>query len=152
MVSYEVKEDGKVVEFKLANNEVVKVTLETALKANTATEVKFTHNNYEYTESVTWVVTTTKIESVSASNYKEVTVKFDGEVEAKSAENEDNYKVTGVTFESATLSADKRSVSLLVAQNSTQDLPQQKMPKLKSKVLKLRWFQNFQRNSYIQSG
>lgn len=126
VVSYEVKEDGKVVEFKLANNEVVKVTLETALKANTATEVKFTHNNYEYTESVTWVVTAaTKIESVSASNYKEVTVKFDGEVEAKTAENEDNYKVTGVTFESAKLSADKRSVTLLVAQESA-NLPEQK--------------------------
>ncbi|MEX3620597.1 S-layer protein [Paenibacillus glucanolyticus] len=126
VVSYEVKEDGKVVEFKLANNEVVKVTLETALKANTATEVKFSHNNYDYTHSVTWVVTAaTKIESVSASNYKEVTVKFDGEVEAKTAENEDNYKVTGVTFESATLSADKRSVSLLVAQDGGK-LPEQK--------------------------
>ncbi|MEC0310120.1 S-layer homology domain-containing protein [Paenibacillus lautus] len=137
VVSYDVKEDGKVVEFKLANNEVVKVTLETALKANTATEVKFTHNNYEYTESVTWVVTAaTKIDSVSATNYKELTVKFDGEVEAKSAENEDNYKVTGVTFESATLSADKRSVSLLVAQNSVQDLPVQKDAKVEIKGVK----------------
>lgn len=126
VVSYEVKEDGKVVEFKLANNEVVKVTLETALKANTATEVKFSHNSYDYTESVTWVVTAaTKIDSVTATNYKEVTVKFDGEVEAKTAENEDNYKVTGVTFESATLSADKRSVSLLVAQDGGK-LPEQK--------------------------
>ncbi|EGG33921.1 S-layer homology domain-containing protein [Paenibacillus sp. HGF5] len=137
VVSYEVKEDGKVVEFKLANNEVVKVTLETALKANTATEVKFSHNNYDYTESVTWVVTAaTKIDSVSATNYKELTVKFDGEVEAKSAENEDNYKVTGVTFESATLSADKRSVSLLVAQNSLQDLPVQKDAKVEIKGVK----------------
>ncbi|EHB45775.1 S-layer homology domain-containing protein [Paenibacillus lactis] len=137
VVSYEVKEDGKVVEFKLANNEVVKVTLETPLKANTATEVKFTHNNYNYTESVTWVVTAaTKIDSVSATNYKEVVVKFDGEVEAKTAENEDNYKVTGVTFESAKLSADKRTVTLLVAQNSVQDLPQQKDAKIEIKGVK----------------
>lgn len=137
VVSYEVKEDGKVVEFKLANNEVVKVTLETPLKANTATEVKFTHNNYDYTESVTWVVTAaTKIDSVSATNYKEVVVKFDGEVEAKTAENEDNYKVTGVTFESAKLSADKRAVTLLVAQNSQQNLPEQKDAKLEIKGVK----------------
>ncbi|HAG00986.1 MULTISPECIES: Ig-like domain-containing protein [Paenibacillus] len=136
VVSYEVKEDGKVVEFKLANNEVVKVTLETPLKANTATEVKFTHNNYNYTESVTWVVTAaTKIESVSTTNYKELVVKFDGEVEAKTAENEDNYKVTGVTFESAKLSADKRTVTLLVAENSA-NLPGQKDTKVEIKGVK----------------
>ncbi|OOC63770.1 Ig-like domain-containing protein [Paenibacillus ihbetae] len=136
VVSYEVKEDGKVVEFKLANNEVVKVTLETPLKANTATEVKFTHNNYDYTESVTWVVTAaTKIESVSTTNYKELVVKFDGEVEAKTAENEDNYKVTGVTFESAKLSADKRTVTLLVAESSA-NLPGQKDTKVEIKGVK----------------
>ena len=68
VVSYEVTESGKVVTFKLANNEEVKVELETALKANTATEVKFKHNNYEYTESVTWVVTSaTKVESASST-------------------------------------------------------------------------------------
>ncbi|PAK51959.1 S-layer homology domain-containing protein [Paenibacillus sp. 7541] len=131
VASYDVQEDGKVVEFTLANSEKVKVTLETPLKANVATEVKFTYNNYEYTESVTWVVTAaTKIEGVSATNYKELTVNFDGEVDTATAENEDNYKVTGVTFESAKLSDDKRSVTLLVAENSANNLPQQKDAKL----------------------
>ncbi|MGE7825196.1 Ig-like domain-containing protein [Paenibacillus sp. NPDC093718] len=120
VVSYEVKEDGKVVEFKLANNEVVKVTLETALKANVAQEVKFTHNNYEYTENVTWVVTAaTKIQGVSANNLKQVVVAFDGEVDEATAENGGNYSITGLTFESnAELSEDGKTVTLTIAQES----------------------------------
>ncbi len=120
VVSYEVKEDGKVVEFKLANNEVVKVTLETPLKANVAQEVKFTHNNYEYTENVTWVVTAaTKIQGVSATNLKQVVVAFDGEVDKATAENGGNYSITGLTFESiAQLSEDGKTVTLTIAQDS----------------------------------
>lgn len=120
VVSYEVKEDGKVVEFKLANNEVVKVTLETPLKANVAQEVKFTHNNYEYTENVTWVVTAaTKIQGVSATNLKQVVVAFDGEVDKATAENGGNYSITGLTFEPiAQLSEDGKTVTLTIAQDS----------------------------------
>ena len=94
MVSYDVTESGKVVTFKLANNESVKVELETPLKANTATEVKFTHNNYEYTESVTWVVTSaTKVESATSTNLKEVDVIFDGKVDKASATDKNNYVI-----------------------------------------------------------
>lgn len=120
VVSYEVKEDGKVVEFKLANNEVVKVTLETALKANVAQDVKFTHNNYEYTHNVTWVVTAaSKIQGVSANNLKQVVVAFDGEVDEATAENGGNYSITGLTFESnAELSEDGKTVTLTIAQDS----------------------------------
>ena len=104
------------------------------MKANTATEVKFTHNNYEYTESVTWVVTlrsnlyllpTTKKSLLSSM------VKLKLKLQRTKA-----YKVTGVTFESAKLSADKRSVSLLVAQESA-NLPEQKTLSLKLMALKL---------------
>ncbi|WFB58185.1 Ig-like domain-containing protein [Paenibacillus sp. BR1-192] len=116
VVSYKVSEEGKVVEFTLANNEVVKVTLETALKANVAQDVKFTHNNYEYTHNVTWVVTVaTKIDSVSASNLKEIVVKFDGTVDRASASNEDNYTVKGeLDIEEAVVADDNKSVTLLL--------------------------------------
>lgn len=94
VVSYDVTESGKVVTFKLANNEEVKVELETALKANTATEVKFKHNNYEYTENVTWVVTSaTKVESATSTNLKEVDVVFDGKVDKASATDKNNYVI-----------------------------------------------------------
>jgi len=131
VVSYDVKEDGKVVEFKLANNEVVKVTLETPLKANTATEVKFTHNKYDYTESVTWVVTAaTKIQSVAGTNYKQLVVTFDGEVDTKTATNEENYTISNVSVENAALSSDKRVVTLTLTENGNK-LPQQKATNLK---------------------
>ncbi|GAE09843.1 S-layer homology domain-containing protein [Paenibacillus sp. JCM 10914] len=119
VVSYEVKEDGKVVEFKLANNEVVKVTLDDALKSNVATDVKFTHNNYEYTHSVTWVVTAaSKVEKASASNLKQVVVAFDGEVDKATATNTSNYSLSGFTFSNASLSADGKTVTLTIAQTS----------------------------------
>lgn len=112
--SYDVK-DSKNVEFTLSDGEVVKVTLETALEANKATEVKFTHNNHEYTESVTWVVTeATKVESVTADNLKEITVVFDGKVDKETAENTANYKINRV-LDSAVLSAGGNSVVLTLA-------------------------------------
>ncbi|UNK18086.1 S-layer homology domain-containing protein [Paenibacillus sp. N3/727] len=120
VVSYEVKESGKVVEFKLANNELVKVELETALKANTATEVKFQYNNYDYTESVTWVVTSaTKVESATSSNLKEVEVVFDGKVDKASATDKNNYTVDSNSkkIKSVTLLEDGKTVRILL--NST---------------------------------
>lgn len=128
VASYDVQEEGKVVEFTLANSEKVKVTLETPLKANVATEVKFTYNNYEYTETVTWVVTAaTKIESVAATNLKQVVVTFDGEVDAATAGNGGNYSISGLEFESdAAVSEDGRTVTLTIAQNNGGVLDQQK--------------------------
>ncbi|HWO55778.1 MAG TPA: S-layer homology domain-containing protein, partial [Paenibacillus cookii] len=135
--SYKVADNGKDIEFTLSSGEVVKVTLEKALEPNKETEVKFKNAaGQEITAKVTWVVTAAnKVESASASNYKELVVKFDGEVDAKTAENQDNYKVTNVSFESATLSSDKRSVTLLVKDGSG-ILPKQKDTKLEIKGVK----------------
>lgn len=134
--SYTVSEAGKVVEFKISDGETVKVTLDKALEANKETEVKFSYKDKEFTEKVTYVVTAaTKIESATASNYKELVVKFDGEVDATTAENTANYTVSGRTFESATLSADKKTVTLLV-EESAGVLPQQRDTNLVVKGVK----------------
>jgi trimeric autotransporter adhesin len=121
VVSYDVTESGKVVTFKLANNEEVKVELETPLKANTATEVKFKHNNYEYTESVTWKVTSaTKVESASASNLKEVEVVFDGKVDKVTATDKNNYVIDSNSkgIKSITLLADGKTARILLNESS----------------------------------
>ncbi|OMF13016.1 hypothetical protein BK131_17410 [Paenibacillus amylolyticus] len=118
--SYTVTEAGKVVEFKISDGETVKVTLDKALEANKETEVKFTYKDKEFTEKVTYVVTTaTKVESVTATNLKEITVNFDGSVDETSAEQVALYSVvrdiTGAnanSIEKATVSADKKSVVL----------------------------------------
>lgn len=118
--SYTVTEAGKVVEFKISDGETVKVTLDKALEANKETEVKFTYKDKEFTEKVTYVTTVAQaVSSVSATNLKEITVKFDGTVDQISAESKNNYVVSGVTFKSATLSDDKTTVTLLVEQNSS---------------------------------
>lgn len=114
VASYTVSEGGKVVEFKLSNDEVVKVELETALAPNKETEVKFTHNGVEYTEKVTYVTTVAQtVQSVKADNLKEIVVTFDGTVDPASAGLESNYSVTDRTFKSATVSEDNTSVTLL---------------------------------------
>lgn len=59
------------------------------------------------------VVEATKVESVYAENLREVVVVFDGEVDAKTAEDESNYLISDVTFESATLSEDMTTVTLM---------------------------------------
>ncbi|WP_127576575.1 S-layer homology domain-containing protein [Paenibacillus barengoltzii] len=105
--------DSKNVEFTLSNGEVVKVTLEKELEANKETEVTFkTADGKEITAKVTYVVTAaTKVESVSADNLKQITVKFDGEVDKASAEAISNYKLNR-EIKSAELSSDARSVVL----------------------------------------
>lgn len=121
VVSYDVTESGKVVTFKLANNESVKVELETPLKANTATEVKFTHNNYEYTESVTWVVTSaTKVESATSTNLKEVDVVFDGKVDKASATDKNNYVIDSNAkgIKSITVLEDGKTARILLNESS----------------------------------
>ncbi|MCG7379546.1 S-layer homology domain-containing protein [Paenibacillus sp. ACRSA] len=112
--SYTVSEAGKVVEFKISDGETVKVTLDKALEANKETEVKFTYKDKEFTEKVTYVVTTaTKVEKVSAANLKEVTVNFDGTVDEDTATDISNYSLkSGKAIESATLSEDKKTVTV----------------------------------------
>ncbi|MBY0117312.1 S-layer homology domain-containing protein [Paenibacillus sp. FSL L8-0435] len=118
--SYTVTEAGKVVEFKISDGETVKVTLDKALEANKETEVKFTYKDKEFTEKVTYVTTVAQaVSSVSATNLKEITVKFDGTVDPNSAESTNNYVVSGLTFKSATLSEDKTTVTLLVSEGNT---------------------------------
>ncbi|MGG1614932.1 S-layer homology domain-containing protein [Paenibacillus phoenicis] len=114
--------DSKNVEFTLSNGEVVKVALEKALEPNKATEVTFkTADGKEIKASVTWVVTAaTKVESVSADNLKQITVKFDGEVDKKSAETVSNYKITR-DIDYATVSSDRRSVVLTLKGENLSD-------------------------------
>ncbi|WP_433707492.1 S-layer homology domain-containing protein [Paenibacillus illinoisensis] len=120
VTSYTVSEAGKVVEFKISDGETVKVTLDKALEANKETEVKFTYKDKAFTEKVTYVVTTaTKVEAAAASNLKQVVVTFDGSVDESSAETVSNYTISGLTIESATLGADKKSVTLLLSNSST---------------------------------
>lgn len=118
--SYEVSEAGKVVTFKISDGESVKVTLDKALEANKETEVKFTYKEKQFTEKVTYKTTVAQaVASVTATNLKEITVKFDGTVDQNSAESKNNYVVNGLTFKSATLSDDKTTVTLLVSEGNT---------------------------------
>lgn len=120
VASYDVTEAGKVVTFKMSDGESVKVTLDKALEANKETEVKFTYKEKEFTEKVTYKTTVAQaVSSVSATNLKEITVKFDGTVDPATAESTNNYVVSGITFKSATLSDDKTTVTLLVDANSS---------------------------------
>ncbi|SHN67244.1 S-layer homology domain-containing protein [Paenibacillus sp. ov031] len=118
VASYEVSEAGKVVTFKISDGESVKVTLDKALEANKETEVKFTYKDKEFTEKVTYVVTTaTKVQSVTATNLKEVTVNFDGDVNKASAENVATYTIkddadSNVSIKSAELQNGGKSVVL----------------------------------------
>ncbi|MEK3825604.1 S-layer homology domain-containing protein [Paenibacillus sp. FSL K6-1558] len=144
VTSYEVSEAGKVVTFKISDGESVKVTLDKALEANKETEVKFTYKDKSFTEKVTYVVTAAqKVVSATANNLKQVVVTFDGDVDADSAELESNYTIDGFKFKSATLSSDKKTVTLLLPAEQT--LTSQKTYKLnvsnvknsdKSKVFK----------------
>lgn len=120
VASYDVTEAGKVVTFKMSDGESVKVTLDKALEANKETEVKFTYKEKEFTEKVTYKTTVAQaVSSVTATNLKEITVKFDGTVDPATAESTNNYVVSGITFKSATLSEDKTTVTLLVDANSS---------------------------------
>ncbi|CAM4244751.1 S-layer-like y domain-containing protein [Saccharibacillus endophyticus] len=119
VTSYEVTDNGATVVFTLANGEKVTVKPTTALKPNVATTVTFTYDGKEYSESVTWTVTdATKVDSAAASNLKQVTVNFDGQVDKTSAENVNNYSIPDLTIETATLAADNRSVTLLLSQGT----------------------------------
>ncbi len=112
--------DPKNVEVTMSNDEIVKVALEKALEANKETEIKFTYKDKEYTHKVTYVTTVAQaVKSVSAADLKQIVVTFDGSVDAKSAELASNYSVKDRTFESAKLSADKTSVTLLLDEAST---------------------------------
>lgn len=130
--SYEVSEAGKVVTFKMSDGESVKVTLDKALEANKATEVSFKYNDRDFKHTVTYATTGAQaVVSASASNLKEVIVKFDGTVDEASAENENNYIIEnsansdGKTIQSATLSDDKTTVTLLLADRTSSFLPGQ---------------------------
>ncbi len=116
VASYEVQDNGATVVFTLANGEKVTVKPEKALVANTATTVNFKYGEFEYSESVTWTVTdATEASSAAATNLKQVMVTFNGKVSASSAENINNYTVSGRTIDSASLSEDGRVVTLLLA-------------------------------------
>lgn len=95
VASSEVTDNGATVIFTLANGEKVTVKPTTALQPNVATTVTFKYNNFDYSESVTWKVTSaTKAVSAAATNLKEVDITFDGEVNVASAEDASKYVVS----------------------------------------------------------
>ena len=120
--------DANNVEVTFSDGSVEKVKLDTALEPNKETEITVTHNGKEYKVKVTYVVTTaTKVESVTATNLKEVVVKFDGEVDPATATDASNYTITGgetridPPVTAASLSDDKTTVTLTVADNGPAD-------------------------------
>lgn len=105
--------DATHVKLTLSTGEVVDVTLEKALEANKATELEYTTKDGKVLKyTVTYVVTAaTKVESVSAENLKQITVKFDGEVDKATAGNKANYKINK-DIDSVSIADDARSVVL----------------------------------------
>ncbi|EPY07975.1 S-layer domain-containing protein [Paenibacillus alvei TS-15] len=125
--------DSKNVEFTMTDKEVVKVTLEKALEANKETEVKFQYKGKDVTAKVTYAITAAqKIESVTSENLKEVVVKFDGSVDKKSAEKEDNYEVKDAKIDSVKL-LDKNTVYILLKEEDSSTMKNQKEIELKVK-------------------
>lgn len=113
--------DATHVKLTLSNGETVDVTLEKALEPNKATELEYTTADGKVLKyTVTYVLTTaTKVESVKADNLREVKVAFDGEVDAATAEDADNYEIESdegraVDVIGASLSSDKKVVTLTV--------------------------------------
>lgn len=129
--------DPKNVEVTMSNGEVVKVALEKALEANKETEIKFTYQGKEYTTKVTYVTTVAqKVASVKAENLKEIIVTFDGTVDKASAGDEDNYSIDGKSFDKATVSEDKTSVTLLLSNSTASTLVNQKQTEISLKNIK----------------
>lgn len=129
--------DPKNVEVTMSNGEVVKVALEKALEANKETEIKFTYQGKEYTTKVTYVTTVAqKVASVKAENLKEIIVTFDGTVDKASAGDEDNYSIDGKSFDKATVSEDKTSVTLLLSKSTASTLVNQKQTEISLKNIK----------------
>lgn len=117
VTKYEVSEGGKVVTFTISDGETVKVTLDKALEANKETEVKFTYKEKQFTEKVTYVVTTaTKVVSATSTNLKEVEVAFDGKVDKATATDKANYTVDAGSraVKSVTLLEDGKTVRILL--------------------------------------
>ncbi|GGA43889.1 S-layer homology domain-containing protein [Paenibacillus physcomitrellae] len=109
--------DATHVDVTLSTGEVVKVELPTALTPNVETPIEFKDAaGNTLSTKVTYVVTTaTKVDSVTATNLKEVTVTFDGTVDADTAEDVSNYSLkSGKTIDSAVLSDDEKTVTLTV--------------------------------------
>ncbi|WP_454193524.1 hypothetical protein [Paenibacillus sp. Marseille-Q7038] len=122
-LSLQVKEakviDSKTVEVTMTDGEVLKVTPDKELVPNTETEVKFKHQDRDFSVKVTYVVTTAnKLDAVSADNLKEVTVKFDGEVDKATAELKDNYRLnSNLKVKSAVLNDAKNAVTLTLEED-----------------------------------
>lgn len=114
--------DATHVKLTLSNGETVEVTLEKALEPNKATELEYTTADGKVLKyTVTYVVTdATKVEKVTADNLREVVVTFDGEVDEATATDESNYSINkNIAVKSASLSSDKRSVTLTVESTTT---------------------------------
>ncbi|MCQ4088142.1 Ig-like domain-containing protein [Saccharibacillus sp. JS10] len=123
VTSYEVTDNGATVVFTLANGEKVTVKPTTALKPNVATTVTFTYDGKEYSESVTWTVTSaTAATAAAATNLKEVEVTFNGDVNAATAEDASKYTITSLgstAIKSAKLLENGNTVRLTLRDGQT---------------------------------
>ncbi|WP_419957459.1 S-layer homology domain-containing protein [Psychrobacillus psychrotolerans] len=72
----------------------------------------FLNRAFDAAHKVVAPETATKVVSVSATNLKEITVTFDGNVDAATAQNEENYTLAAGTVDSAALAEDGKTVTL----------------------------------------
>ena len=70
------------------------------------------------------------VSSVSADNLKQVVVAFNGAVDKDSAEKKDNYSMDGFAFESASLAADGKTVTVTLAKTDDPRFVNQKEYKI----------------------
>ena len=117
--------DATTLDVVLSDGTEETVTLDTALEANVATEVTFEVDGVEYTETVTYVVTTPEVTGVSAINLVQTEVVFTTVVDADTAEDAANYTITlsddsDVAVSDATLLADGKTVVLTHAKVAQQ--------------------------------
>ncbi|MEJ8302686.1 S-layer homology domain-containing protein [Saccharibacillus sacchari] len=122
VTSYEVTDNGATVVFTLTNGEKVTVKPTTALQPNVATTVTFTYDGKDYSESVTWKVTSaTAATGAAATNLKEIDVTFNGEVDEATASDEDHYSTTAGAIKSAEVLPSGNVVRLTLANGVTME-------------------------------
>jgi len=89
--------DSKNIEVTFTDGDVEKVALTTALEANKETEVKVTHKGKEYSVKATWVVTDLEVKNVTTTNFAEIDIEFNTDVDADSI-SKDNIKIDRVAL------------------------------------------------------
>lgn len=111
--------------------------VDAALKAGLIAQAKDYHANANrgilvdaayviYTTKINPVTGATKVESVKADNLKQVVVTFDGTVDQTSAEDTNNYSITGLNVGLAELQEDGKTVVLTLKDSAEDKFTNQK--------------------------